>query len=111
MTAEYACTRKQFNKSLSEFGLIQVLRVEPHTCWSHLCVLCALRVCAGGSVLVAEDTIDLRRTRLPDMCWGLSPGREASVPVTFPTGWQLWVSAHTKHFLIVFLQCPRKSLR
>lgn len=24
MTAEYACTRKQFNKKLSEFGLIQV---------------------------------------------------------------------------------------
>lgn len=27
MTAEYACTRKQFNRNLSEFGLIQVLRV------------------------------------------------------------------------------------
>lgn len=24
MTAEHACTRKQFNKKLSEFGLIQV---------------------------------------------------------------------------------------
>lgn len=24
-TAEYACTRKQFNRNLSEFGLIQVL--------------------------------------------------------------------------------------
>lgn len=27
MTAEYACTRKQFSRNLSEFGLIQVLRV------------------------------------------------------------------------------------
>lgn len=26
MTAEYACTRKQFNKKLSEFGLIQVIK-------------------------------------------------------------------------------------
>ena len=28
MTAEYACTRKQFNRNLSEFGLIQVGRVQ-----------------------------------------------------------------------------------
>lgn len=28
MTAEYACTRKQFNKKLSEFGLIQVIKKE-----------------------------------------------------------------------------------
>lgn len=28
MTAEYACTRKQFNRNLSEFGLIQVRRGE-----------------------------------------------------------------------------------
>ena len=26
MTAEHACTRKQFNRNLSEFGLIQVRR-------------------------------------------------------------------------------------
>ena len=24
LTAEYACTRKQFNKKLSDFGMIQV---------------------------------------------------------------------------------------
>lgn len=28
MTAEYACTRKQFNKKLSDFGLIQVIKNE-----------------------------------------------------------------------------------
>jgi len=28
MTAEYACTRKQFNKKLSDFGLIQVTKNE-----------------------------------------------------------------------------------
>lgn len=38
MTMEYACTRKQFNKNLSEFGLIQVLMVMSG------CAKCALTV-------------------------------------------------------------------
>lgn len=29
LTAEYAATRKQFNKSLSEFGMIQVCSTFP----------------------------------------------------------------------------------
>lgn len=34
LTAEHACTRKQFNKKLSEFGLIQVIKKNETL---HLC--------------------------------------------------------------------------
>uniref|UniRef100_A0A493T1U1 Acyl-CoA dehydrogenase family member 9 n=1 Tax=Anas platyrhynchos platyrhynchos TaxID=8840 RepID=A0A493T1U1_ANAPP len=43
MTAEYACTRKQFNKKLSEFGLIQVFSSEG--AWA--CVSEALQILGG----------------------------------------------------------------
>lgn len=37
MTAEHACTRKQFNKKLSEFGLIQVSKKKWEPSVSVLC--------------------------------------------------------------------------
>lgn len=50
MTAEYACTRKQFNRNLSEFGLIQVLMVVHwYICQFHcVSIICVL----GVSVLM-----------------------------------------------------------
>lgn len=51
MTAAYACMRKQFNKSLSEFGLIQVLKAAGAACVDFTCGHdnCAAVVCAGDS--------------------------------------------------------------
>lgn len=48
-TAEYACTRKQFNKKLSDFGLIQVIKNGTHSIsvlWVRL--ECEDTDCAGG---------------------------------------------------------------
>lgn len=47
MTAEHACTRKQFNKKLSEFGLIQVSKKKMGT----LC-FCALFCLSAGTQTV-----------------------------------------------------------
>ncbi|XP_059017865.1 complex I assembly factor ACAD9, mitochondrial isoform X2 [Mustela nigripes] len=47
MTAAYACTRKQFNKNLSEFGLIQVFSSEG--AWQ--CVSEALQILGGSGYM------------------------------------------------------------
>ena len=58
MTAEYVCTRKQFNRNLSEFGLIQVVTVvHYYICWISLYkhYMCALGFCTDDSCAVPGE--------------------------------------------------------
>lgn len=116
MTAAYACTRKQFNKNLSEFGLIQVPKaVGGAACVDDMCGhrRCASVACSGDSCCDSEeDKIRLYLMWLPAGKAGLGAvGIEPPDFIFFSVGWHIWVSPHADCFLIVFFpEHPRRSL-
>lgn len=104
MTAEYACTRKQFNRKLSEFGLIQVLMPlgSPYgweTCACWVSVLVPLGSALGSRRGWADIGLLL-------MLGLILLGSEASDFVSFSPTCETWVSAHN----CMFSEHARKSL-
>lgn len=71
MTSEYAATRKQFNKSLAEFGMIQVqsprwnLKYHPFSVWSKVNELCVFvgEVCSDGPECLCDGKHGLPDSR------------------------------------------------
>lgn len=94
MTAEYACTRKQFNRTLSEFGLIQVQKAEWASAGSSAWIESAL----WGSVLLL-----LVGTRPPSTSAGLGAlGHQGLIGPNYLFCWLAHSGLSTSKFLIVF---------